>query len=143
MYKTAGFFRTFPIIPPESYCVSQVLPDLQNFTQFDNESDFENVTKSEPNVAFLSFIIQFCTLWFALNLRGLKSRKWFGRKMRTNLANFSVPITIGLMIGLDNLFLDVNTQKLRMPDGLNVTSPGEEWTILQFGCNVFFCVFFG
>lgn len=124
--KTARFFTTNPVLPPEMYC-----SDSENVT---DPADPEIPIRSEPNIAFLSLIIQFCTFWFAFNLRELKNGKYLGKTIRQNLANFAVPLTVVLMIGIDQAFPDVSTQKLRLPKGFNLTSPNQRsWFVTPLG----------
>ena len=128
--KTAGFFAANPVLTSEMYCSVK-----KNFTD-PPEIDFdpEIPIQSEPNVAFLSLIIQFCTSWFAFSLRDLKNGKYLGKSMRQNLAHFAVPLTVALMIGIDQAFPEVKTQKLRLPEGFNVTSPGRRgWFVTPLG----------
>ena len=122
---------------------------IDNFTQWETDGSFTptvptvtTVTtdasvptvKSEPNIAFLSLIIQFCTFWIAIHLRKLKSGKIFGKKIRENLADFAVPITVAIMVGLVKAFPEVKLQKLTLPEGIQLTLPDQRnWFVSPMG----------
>jgi hypothetical protein len=81
------------------YCTKpDIWAFLQNFTSFNDHNDmfgtddqnmFDNVTSPapmphptfniEPNTAFKSFILQFCTFWIAYYLRIFRNGKALGR----------------------------------------------------------------
>jgi hypothetical protein len=125
---------------------------IDNFTQWETDGSFittdATVTtaptvptdasvptvKSEPNIAFLSLIIQFCTFWIAIHLRKLKSGKIFGKKIRENLADFAVPITVAIMVGFVKAFPEVKIQKLTLPEGIQLTLPQQRnWFVSPMG----------
>ncbi len=110
---------------------------IDNFTQWETDGSFTTTVptvKSEPNIAFLSLIIQFCTFWIAIHLRKLKSGKIFGKKIRENLADFAVPITVSIMLGFVKAFPEVKLQKLTLPEGIQLTLPQQRnWFVSPMG----------
>ena len=91
----------------------------------------------EPNTALLSTILMFGTFFVAYSLRAVKTSHFFGRTPRKALGDFGVPIAILVMVILDFCVQETYTEKLKVPDGLQVTLPSERgWIINPLGQQV-------
>ena len=91
----------------------------------------------EPNTALLSTILMFGTFFVAYSLRAVKTSHFLGRTPRKALGDFGVPIAILIMVLLDFLVQETYTEKLKVPDGLQVTLPSERgWIINPLGQQV-------
>jgi hypothetical protein len=113
--------------------LTTTVPTVTTVTTVTTDASVTTV-KSEPNIAFLSLIIQFCTFWIAIHLRKLKSGKIFSKKIRENLADFAVPITVAIMVGFVKAFPEVKLQKLTLPDGIQLTLPSQRnWFVSPMG----------
>ena len=55
-------------------------------------------------------------------------------QIRRNLGDFAVPISVAIMIGIDQAFPSAYVEKLNVPDGLELTSPDKrDWFINPMG----------
>ena len=95
------------------------------------EDEGQNPNKREPNTALLSAILMFGTFFIAYFLRIFRNGKYLGRTIRRALGDFGVPIGIVIMVLLDYAVHDTFTQKLDVPEGLDVTDPEQRgWFVL-------------
>ncbi len=93
-------------------------------------------SQQEPNTALLSAFLMFGTFGIAYYLRIFKNGKVLGRTARRALGDFGVPLAIVIMVAIDLLFSDTYTEKLNVPDGLQVTRPDARgWLINPLGRN--------
>ncbi|XP_053327020.1 anion exchange protein 3 [Spea bombifrons] len=90
--------------------------------------------RMQPNTALLSLILMSGTFLIAFFLRKFKNSRFLGGKARRVIGDFGIPISILVMVLLDYTITDTYTQKLNVPSGLSVTSPGKRgWFIHPLG----------
>ncbi|XP_059812609.1 solute carrier family 4 member 1b (Diego blood group) isoform X1 [Hypanus sabinus] len=77
----------------------------------------------QPNTALLSLVLMSGTFTIAIFLRQLKTSQFFPGAIRRVIGDFGVPIAILTMVLIDYFIKDTFTQKLNVPDGLQVTNP--------------------
>ncbi|XP_021966995.1 anion exchange protein 3 isoform X2 [Folsomia candida] len=88
----------------------------------------------EPNTALLSTFLMFGTFYVAFQLKHLRYSNLFAPKVRITLSDFAVPISIMIMVGIDFGIGDVFTTKIKVPTGLEPTTPSlRGWIISPFG----------
>ncbi|XP_078280960.1 anion exchange protein 2-like isoform X2 [Rhinoraja longicauda] len=75
-----------------------------------------------PNTALLSLVLMFGTFFIAIFLRQLKNSQFLPGVFRRMIGDFGVPIAILTMVSVDYLLKETYTQKLNVPDGLQVTN---------------------
>merc|ERR1719412_1802921 len=76
----------------------------------------------QPNTALLSAILMFGTFFIAYFLRIFRNSQYLGKYARRALGDFGVPIGIVIMVLIDFLAGDVFTEKLTVPEGVDVTN---------------------
>ncbi|XP_010329790.3 band 3 anion transport protein isoform X2 [Saimiri boliviensis] len=87
-----------------------------------------------PNTALLSLVLMAGTFLFAMMLRKFKNSSYFPGKLRRVIGDFGVPISILIMVLVDFFIEDTYTQKLSVPDGLQVSnSSARGWVIHPLG----------
>ncbi|KAM9305791.1 anion exchange protein 3 [Gastrophryne carolinensis] len=90
--------------------------------------------RMQPNTALLSLILMAGTFLIAFFLRKFKNSRFLGGKARRVIGDFGIPISILVMVLIDYSITDTYTQKLNVPSGLSVTSPGKRgWFIHPMG----------
>ncbi|KAJ8272700.1 hypothetical protein GJAV_G00092390 [Gymnothorax javanicus] len=90
----------------------------------------------EPNTALLSLVLMSGTFFIAFYLRKFKNSAFFPGRLRRIIGDFGVPIAILIMVLVDYSIRDIYTQKLSVPSGFSVTSPGKRgWIINPLGSN--------
>ncbi|NWI30835.1 B3AT protein, partial [Sula dactylatra] len=88
----------------------------------------------EPNTALLSLILMAGTFFLAFFLRKFKNSAFLPGKVRRLIGDFGVPISILIMALADFAIQDTYTQKLKVPEGLDVTnSSARGWFINPMG----------
>ncbi|NWI60199.1 B3AT protein, partial [Calyptomena viridis] len=88
----------------------------------------------KPNTALLSLILMAGTFFLAFFLRKFKNSAFLPGKVRRLIGDFGVPISIFIMSLADFFIVDTYTQKLKVPDGLQVTnSSARGWFIHPMG----------
>ncbi|NXT92498.1 B3AT protein, partial [Anhinga rufa] len=88
----------------------------------------------EPNTALLSLILMAGTFFLAFFLRKFKNSAFLPGKARRLIGDFGVPISILVMSLIDFSIEDTYTQKLKVPEGLDVTnSSARGWFINPMG----------
>ncbi|XP_064329575.1 band 3 anion transport protein [Phalacrocorax carbo] len=88
----------------------------------------------EPNTALLSFILMAGTFFLAFFLRKFKNSAFLPGRARRLIGDFGVPISILVMALVDFSIEDTYTQKLKVPEGLDVTnSSARGWFINPMG----------
>uniref|UniRef100_UPI00398EC2D1 anion exchange protein 2-like isoform X2 n=1 Tax=Pristiophorus japonicus TaxID=55135 RepID=UPI00398EC2D1 len=95
-------------------------PLLGTYNTTENVID---VKEAQPNTALLSLVLMFGTFFIAFFLRKLKNSQFLPGSIRRVIGDFGVPIAILIMVLVDFFIKDTYTQKLFVPDGLQVTSP--------------------
>ena len=116
MKKLYYIFQTHPL-------TSSI--EVQCFQNGSNNQSilFENPENSQPNTALLSTILMFMTFIIAYNLKQFKESYFLTQTVRKICGDFAVPISIFLMVLLDYFIKDVYTDKLDVPDGVQLTDP--------------------
>ncbi|KAM4698074.1 anion exchange protein 3 isoform 2-T2 [Rhinophrynus dorsalis] len=90
--------------------------------------------RMQPNTALLSLILMSGTFLIAFFMRKFKNSRFLGGKARRVIGDFGIPISILVMVLIDYMITDTYTQKLNVPSGLSVTSPGKRgWFIHPMG----------
>jgi len=91
----------------------------------------------QPNTALLSMILMFGTFFIAYFLRIFRNSQFLGRNVRRALGDFGVPIAIVIMVLVDYWAGDTYTEKLNVPEGLQVTNAtARGWLISPLGKNL-------
>ncbi|NXM74062.1 B3AT protein, partial [Serilophus lunatus] len=92
------------------------------------------LNQPKPNTALLSLILMAGTFFLAFFLRKFKNSAFLPGKVRRLIGDFGVPISIFIMTLADFFIVDTYTQKLKVPDGLQVTnSTARGWFINPMG----------
>ncbi|XP_017349044.1 solute carrier family 4 member 1a (Diego blood group) isoform X2 [Ictalurus punctatus] len=87
-----------------------------------------------PNTALLSMCLMLGCFFIAYFLRHFKNSIFLPGPIRRMIGDFGVPIALLLMVMVDFSINDVYTQKLKVPDGLDVTNPAARgWFIRPMG----------
>jgi len=128
-------------VTEEGSSMVSLLNHITNVTVHFNTSDeilycenSEILSKPQPNTALLSAILMFGTFFIGYFLRLFRNSQYLGRNARRALGDFGVPIAIVIMVLLDYGAGDTFTEKLRVPDGLDVTDPDQRgWFIPPTG----------
>merc|ERR1719481_1188256 len=88
----------------------------------------------QPNIKIISMILMFGTFFIAYFLRIFRNSQFLGRNVRRALGDFGVPIAIVIMVLVDYWAGDTYTEKLNVPEGLQVTnSTFRGWFISPLG----------
>jgi len=88
----------------------------------------------QPNTALLSAILMFGTFFIAYFLRLFRNSQFLGRNARRALGDFGVPIAIVIAVLVDFGAGDTYTEKLNVPEGLEVTDSSQRgWFIPPIG----------
>ncbi|XP_067825124.1 anion exchange protein 2-like isoform X2 [Heptranchias perlo] len=88
-----------------------------------NGTNISMEKQAQPNTALLSLVLMFGTFFIAFFLRKLKTSRFLPGTIRRVVGDFGVPIAILIMVLVDFFIKDTYTQKLFVPDGIQVTSP--------------------
>merc|ERR1719431_1129706 len=138
--KLFKIFKAHPLIASGDYCEHQSnLACNQNSTAGNTteENMCGNNTEDlgpQPNTALLSLILMFGTFFIAYFLRTFRNSQFLGRTARRALGDFGVPIAIVIMVLVDYGSGDTYTEKLNVPEGLQVTNAGQRgWLINPLG----------
>jgi len=138
--KLFKIFKAHPLIASGDYCEHQSnLACNQNNTA--GNTTEENMCGDntehlgpQPNTALLSLILMFGTFFIAYFLRTFRNSQFLGRTARRALGDFGVPIAIVIMVLVDYGSGDTYTEKLNVPEGLQVTNAGQRgWLINPLG----------
>ncbi|XP_039221674.1 anion exchange protein 2 isoform X2 [Crotalus tigris] len=106
------------------------LPEPENGTVSPSSSEMTG----QPNTALLSLVLMAGTFFIAFFLRKFKNSRFFPGRVRRVIGDFGVPIAILIMVLVDSSIQDTYTQKLSVPSGFSVTSPGQRgWVINPLG----------
>ena len=132
---------TYKNVTEEGSSIISLMNHITNTTvSFNNEDeilyceDSEILNKPQPNTALLSAILMFGTFFIAYFLRGFKNSQYLGKTARKTLGDFGVPLGIVIMVLLDYAAGDTFTEKLRVPNGLEVTDSSQRgWFISPTG----------
>jgi len=88
----------------------------------------------QPNIALLSMILMFSTFIIAYALKVFRNSQFLERRFRRALGDFGVPIAIAAMLLVDWAAGDSITEKLNIPDGIQVTNGSARgWLISPTG----------
>jgi len=91
-------------------------------------------TSKQPNIALLSLVLMFSTFIIAYALKIIRNSQFLERRFRRALGDFGVPIAIAAMLLVDWLAGDSITEKLNIPDGIQVTNASaRSWLISPTG----------
>jgi len=122
-------------------CVRRPASVFLNMTQDDNNNTYCEALPfdkrgPQPNTALLSAILMFGCFFIAYFLRLFRNSQYLGRNARKAMGDFGVPIAIIIMVLLDYSAGDTYTEKLKVPEGLDVTDPTQRgWFINPLGKN--------
>ncbi|XP_048416374.1 anion exchange protein 2-like isoform X2 [Stegostoma tigrinum] len=98
-------------------------PLLASYNTTASDGSTQDAGTPKPNTALLSLVLMFGTFFIAISLRRLKTSQYFPGTIRRIVGDFGVPIAIFVMVLVDFFIKDTYTQKLFVPDGLQVTCP--------------------
>ncbi|CAB3382824.1 Hypothetical predicted protein [Cloeon dipterum] len=112
---------------------STALMDMWNTTVAPTSQPGPIIKENQPNTALLCVILAFGTFFIAYYLRQFRNSKFLGRSARRALGDFGVPIAIVIMVSLDYMITNTYTDKLRVPEGLSPSSPGDRGWIINPG----------
>ena len=111
--KLGKIFKAHPLLETSEYCQA---------TQEDACIDSATCqTSMQPNIALLSTILMFSTFIIAYALKVFRNSQFLERRIRRALGDFGVPIAIAAMLLVDWAAGDSITEKLNIPDGIQVT----------------------
>jgi len=146
--KLSKIFNAHPLHGATDYCDHY---DSLDCVRRPNTSIFVNMTHDDanntycdalpvaergpqPNTALLSAILMFGCFFIAYFLRLFRNSQYLGRNARKAMGDFGVPIAIVIMVLLDYSAGDTYTEKLKVPEGLDVTDPSQRgWFINPLG----------
>lgn len=121
--KLGKVYSAHPLAEISHYCNQTI-----------NEDPIMAVKNQEPNTALLTTMLMFGTFCVAYALRAVKGSHFLGRTARKSLGDFGVPIAIVIMVVVDMLIEETYTEKLKVPMGLQVTTPDQRnWLISPMG----------
>lgn len=86
-----------------------------------------NQVVNQPNTALFCTLLTLGTFVLAYNLKIFRNSKFLGRRSRRALGDFGVPISIAIFVVIANL-VDVATEKLNVPDGIEPTA-NRKWLV--------------
>ena len=122
--KLGKIFKAHPLLETSEYCSAQ-------------EGCTDDATcqqTMQPNIALLSLILMFSTFIIAYALKVFRNSQFLERRIRRALGDFGVPIAIAAMLLVDWAAGDSITEKLNIPDGIQVTnSSARNWMIPPTG----------
>ena len=111
--KLSKIFKAHPLLETLEYCEA---------AQEDSCIDATTCEPSmQPNIALLSMILMFSTFIIAYALKVFRNSQFLERRIRRALGDFGVPIAIAAMLMVDWVAGDSITEKLNIPDGIQVT----------------------
>jgi len=146
--KLARIFSNHPLMLSTSYCdhyerLNATDPCLERGNETSllasggadlQYCDAEDPRGPQPNTALLSAILMFGTFFIAYFLRIFRNSQYLGKYARRALGDFGVPIGIVIMVLIDFLAGDVFTEKLTVPEGVDVTDTTQRgWFIPPLG----------
>merc|ERR1719461_2209161 len=151
--KLARIFSNHPLMLSTSYCdhyelINRTAPFVEkgnsstmSLAAMEEEDvlycDIDKPRGPQPNTALLSMILMFGTFFIAYFLRIFRNSQFLGRNVRRALGDFGVPIAIVIMVLVDYWAGDTYTEKLNVPEGLQVTNAtARGWLISPLGKNL-------
>ena len=111
--KLGKIFKAHPLLETSEYCQA---------AQKDACIDSATCQPSQPNIALLSMVLMFSTFLIAYALKVFRNSQFLDRRFRRALGDFGVPIAIAAMLLVDWAAGDSITEKLNIPDGIQVMS---------------------
>jgi len=155
--KLGKIFSKHPLTSVFGYCAS--LPEIDTCledirSQTNDSTDlwtitgapfYSNITgetscslpdpvTGQPNTALLSMFFMLGTFFIAYFLRIMRTSHYMGKNARKAMGDFGVPIAIVIMVGVSFAAQDTYTEKLLVPEGLQVTnSTLRGWVIPALG----------
>ncbi|ODN05154.1 Anion exchange protein 3 [Orchesella cincta] len=113
-------------VPPNEYAPPVAFDESEDMT-------------AQPNTALLSTILMLGTFFISYFLKEFRNSVFLGEKARRALGDFGVPIAILTMVFLDYCENDTYTQKIKVPNGLEPSSPEDRgWLINPYGIKTAF-----
>jgi len=148
--KLGKIFAAHPLTSIFGYCASMpnievCTMDIKNIWKNTTDIDFSTISNTtgcafpdpivgQPNTALLSMFLMLGTFFVAYWLRIMRTSHYMGKSARKAMGDFGVPIAIVLMVGISFAAQDTFTEKLIVPEGIEVTSPAARgWIIPPFG----------
>ena len=113
--KLSKIFKAHPLLEPSQYC-----QPAQEDVCIDSSSSCQP-SSMQPNIALLSMVLMFSTFIIAYALKVFRNSQFLERRFRRALGDFGVPIAIAAMLLVDWAAGDSITEKLNIPDGIQVT----------------------
>merc|ERR1712106_313779 len=144
--KLFKIFKAHPLMGSVDYCAhySALAPCINSTDNNQELNDTEDGPPQcganpehrgpQPNTALLSMILMFGTFFIASFLRIFRNSQFLGRNARRALGDFGVPIAIVIMVLVAYGAGDTYTEKLDVPEGLQVTNSAVRgWFISPLG----------
>ncbi|XP_034046129.1 solute carrier family 4 member 1a (Diego blood group) [Thalassophryne amazonica] len=137
--KLAKIFKAHPLVLNYEHLNSTVDNPFHLVTKHVNVTDpHSNVTvkvveveRAYPNTALLSMCLMFGCFFIAYFLRIFKNGRFLPGWLRRLIGDFGVPIAIIIMVAVDISIKDSYTQKLAVPEGIEVSNPKERGWIIN------------
>ena len=122
--KLGKIFQEHPLLTTAEYCQA-----------LNTSCPVEDCgTSKQPNIALLSLVLMFSTFIIAYAFKIIRNSQFLERRFRRALGDFGVPIAIAAMLLVDWLAGDSITEKLNIPDGIQVTNASaRSWLISPTG----------
>ena len=111
--KLGKIFKAHPLLETLQYCQA-----AEEDSCIDGASCQPTM---QPNIALLSLILMFSTFIIAYALKVFRNSQFLERRFRRALGDFGVPIAIAAMLLVDWAAGDSITEKLNIPNGIQVT----------------------
>lgn len=115
--KTISVYKKNPLLELEEY------KNASNGTETGTREILQ-----QPNTALFCTLLTLGTFSFAYTFKILKTSKFLGKKTRRFLGDFCVPISIGIFVVIANFVSQVETEKLKVPDGIE-PSVDRDWLV--------------
>ncbi|CAH1786646.1 unnamed protein product [Owenia fusiformis] len=91
------------------------------------------------DVFLMSFLLFLGVFIIAMSLRSFRTTQFFPNIVRKTLADFAVPIAIGIMTAVD-IVIGLGTPKLDIPETFAPTRSDRGWVINPMGENPWWCI---
>lgn len=112
-------------------CISESDCRNHNWTLVGDACNVSTVTHSVPDVFFFCCFLFIGTFVIAIFFRNLRNRPYFSSIVRSTLSDFAVLMAILICSTID-MFLQLDTPKLMVPEKFETTRPDRGWLVDPF-----------
>ncbi|XP_059925828.1 solute carrier family 4 member 1a (Diego blood group) [Gadus macrocephalus] len=131
--KLFKIFKAHPLILNYAL-LNDSIENPFHHADYEPSANVEHKPPVYPNTALLSMCLMFGCFFIAYFLRIFKNGHYLPGPIRRLIGDFGVPIAIFFMIAVDININDAYTQKLVVPEGVQVTNPAVRgWFINPMG----------